>query len=199
MGPGGLMALALPLQQQQLLEVLLEAQAFARDWAELRSITRNRMAGQVLPPCCADAVEQATAAAAAAAAAAGGTVGSGTARYLQERDEASLPPGVRLVPVTVHYRGGRQQLVTYKQGFDGAGRRLCLHCLKPVPDAVAAEDAVLEGALDLFCTLDCESSFYIKNSAGEAGKRERVVHMGCSRAAGCCRHPRGVRFFRLHA
>lgn len=95
-----------------------------------------------------------------------GAFGSGTARYLRH-DESNLPPGHSLHTVTVHYQGGRQQLVTYKQLFDDQQRRLCLHCNKPVPDCVVPPDAVLEGGIDLFCSLDCERLFYIKNSSGE--------------------------------
>ena len=165
-GPCGMVSIPLPLTSPQLLELLLEAEAFARDWAELRAITKNRLTGRILPPSCADAVDQAVTAAAAGGA---GKVGSGTARYLQDRGEGDVPDGVRLVEVMVHYPRGRVQLVRYKQGFNVAtGGRLCLHCFKAVPESSVAKDAVLEGGLDLFCCLECETSFYIKNSSGEA-------------------------------
>jgi hypothetical protein len=45
--------------------------------------------------------------------------------------------------------------------------RHCINCFKAVEGAVAAEDAVLQGALDLFCSLDCERSWSIKSSSGE--------------------------------
>jgi hypothetical protein len=159
-----MVSIPLPLTAPQLLELLLEAEAFARDWAELRAITKNRLTGRILPPSCADAVDQAAAAAAAGGA---GKIGSGTVRYLQERGEEDIPEGVRLAEVVVHYPRGRVQLVRYKQGFDVAtGARLCLHCFKVVPESSVPEDAVLEGGLDLFCCLECETSFYVKNSSG---------------------------------
>jgi hypothetical protein len=71
--------------------------AFAADWAELRSVTRNRLVGRVLPPDLASAVEAATAAAAGA-----GAFGVGTTRYLRDVQEGdpNLPPGSRLVTVS---------------------------------------------------------------------------------------------------
>jgi hypothetical protein len=45
--------------------------------------------------------------------------------------------------------------------------RHCINCFRAVEGAVAAEDAVLQGALDLFCSLDCERSWSIKSSSGE--------------------------------
>jgi hypothetical protein len=72
--------------------------AFAADWSELRSVTRNRLVGRVLPPDLASAVEAANAAAASA-----GAFGVGTTRYLQDIQEGdpNLPVGARLVNVSI--------------------------------------------------------------------------------------------------
>lgn len=72
--------------------------AFAADWSELRSVTRNRLVGRVLPPDLASAVEAANAAAASA-----GAFGVSTTRYLQDIQEGDplLPPGARLVNVSL--------------------------------------------------------------------------------------------------
>lgn len=52
-------------------------------------------------------------------------------------------------------------------GADGSPLvRHCINCFKAVEGAVAAEDAVLQGALDLFCSLECERSWSIKSSSG---------------------------------
>jgi hypothetical protein len=47
LGPCGLACVALPLSRGQLLELLRAGAAFAADWGELRSVTRNRLAGKV--------------------------------------------------------------------------------------------------------------------------------------------------------
>lgn len=85
----------------------LQGAAFAADWSELRSVTRNRLVGRVLPPDLASAVEAATAAAASA-----GAFGISTTRYLQDIQEGdpNLPAGARLVNVSVGWQGaGRAQ------------------------------------------------------------------------------------------
>lgn len=76
---------------------VLQGAAFAADWAELRSVTRNRLVGRVLPPDLASAVEAAQAAAASA-----GAFGISTTRYLQDIQEGdpNLPAGARLVNVS---------------------------------------------------------------------------------------------------
>lgn len=81
---------------------LPQGAAFAADWSELRSVTRNRLVGRVLPPDLASAVEAANAAAASA-----GAFGVSTTRYLQDVQEGDplLPPGARLVNVSVPLRG----------------------------------------------------------------------------------------------
>lgn len=56
--------------------------------------------------------------------------------------------------------------------------RHCINCFKDVEGAVAAEDAVLQGSLDLFCSLECERSWSIKSSSGWPG-------MLTARRAGC--------------
>lgn len=68
-----------------------QARSFACDWAELRSVTRNRLQGRVVPAVLQDAVD-----AIAAAAAAGGALGVGTDRYLGRMEERQLPAGVSL-------------------------------------------------------------------------------------------------------
>lgn len=75
----------------------VQGAAFAADWSELRSVTRNRLVGRVLPPDLASAVEAATAAAASA-----GAFGVGTTRYLQDIQEGdpNLPSGARLTNVS---------------------------------------------------------------------------------------------------
>jgi hypothetical protein len=77
--------------------VIMQGAAFAADWSELRSVTRNRLVGRVLPPDLASAVEAANAAAASA-----GAFGVGTIRYLQDIQEGdpNLPVGARLVNVS---------------------------------------------------------------------------------------------------
>lgn len=79
--------------------LVLQGAAFAADWSELRSVTRNRLVGKVLPPDLASAVEAANAAAASA-----GAFGVGTMRYLQDIQEGdpNLPPGSRLVSVSAN-------------------------------------------------------------------------------------------------
>lgn len=49
--------------------------------------------------------------------------------------------------------------------------RHCINCFKAVEGAVAAEDAVLQGSLDLFCSLECERSWSIKSSSGRPETR----------------------------
>jgi hypothetical protein len=44
--------------------------------------------------------------------------------------------------------------------------RHCINCFKGVEGAVASEDAVLVGSLDLFCSLECERAWSIKSSSG---------------------------------
>lgn len=62
--------------------------------------------------------------------------------------------------------------------------RHCINCFKAVEGAVAPEDAVLQGALDLFCSLECERSWSIKSSSGgEAGGRSNSC---ATRAAMYC-------------
>jgi hypothetical protein len=75
----------------------VQGAAFAADWSELRSVTRNRLVGRVLPPDLASAVEAATAAAASA-----GAFGVGTTRYLQDIQEGdpNLPAFARLTNVS---------------------------------------------------------------------------------------------------
>jgi hypothetical protein len=163
LGPLGVVAPALPLPRTHLLDLLSEARAFARDWGELRPVTRNRLHCRVVSSCLGDAVE-----AAAVAAAGGGALGVGTERYLPAMDARPLPPGVALRDVWVRYPGVRRPLARHRQPFaDSTGERLCLHCIRPVPDCCAPADAVLEGGVDLFCGLECERAHYIKSSSGE--------------------------------
>jgi len=73
----------------------------------------------------------------------------------------------RLRPLQVRYTGGHQtKLVSYQQAFDSSGARLCLHCRRVVPGAMSQKDAVLSNGYDLFCCVDCESMFALKNSSG---------------------------------
>jgi hypothetical protein len=44
-----------------------------------------------------------------------------------------------------------------------------------VEGAVLPQDAVLQGGLDLFCSLDCERQYYMTNSSSEC----------CSRGSAC--------------
>jgi len=90
-------AARLSLSLLLLLLLVLQGAAFAADWCELRSVTRNRLVGRVLPPDLAAAVEAATTAAAGA-----GAFGVSTTRYLQDIKEGdpNLPPGARLVNVS---------------------------------------------------------------------------------------------------
>jgi hypothetical protein len=165
MGPIGVVAPAAPLARGQLEELVAEARAFAGDWGELRPVTRNRLHGRVLPSSLQDAVEAISAAAASA-----GALGVGTDRYLLPMEARSLPDGVVLREVAVRYPGARRPLARYRQPFvEATGVRLCLHCLKEVPDCEAPADAVLEGGVDLFCGLDCERAYYIKSSSGGCG------------------------------
>lgn len=69
--------------------------------------------------------------------------------------------------VTVHYPLARNQLVTYKQAFTGPTTRHCCNCFKPVEGCSLPQDAVLQGGLDLFCSLECERLFYTMNSSSE--------------------------------
>jgi hypothetical protein len=71
------------------------------------------------------------------------------------------------VQVTVHYPQGRQQLVTYRQAFTSPTSRHCCNCFRLVEGCCLPQDAVLQGSLDLFCSLDCERLFFIKNSSSE--------------------------------
>lgn len=73
------------------------------------------------------------------------------------------------VQVTVRYPQGRAPLVNYRQAFTGPTTRLCLNCFSVVAGAAAPAAAVLEGGLDLFCSLDCERLYYMKNSSSERG------------------------------
>eukprot|EP00775_Hariotina_reticulata_P011000 gene11000-11154_t len=108
------------------------------------------------------AVDEVTAAAGAC-----GAFGVTRVRYLRDitEDDPALPPGTKLVTVTVRYPSGRQPLVTYRQPFTGPTTRLCLNCFKVVEGAVLPEDAVLQGGLDLFCSLDCERQYHMTNSS----------------------------------
>ena len=69
--------------------------------------------------------------------------------------------------VTVHYPQGRQLLVVYCQAFTGPASRHCVNCFRLVEGCSLPQDAVLQGCLDLFCSLDCERLFFIKNSSSE--------------------------------
>ncbi|WIA10259.1 hypothetical protein OEZ85_010458 [Tetradesmus obliquus] len=141
---------------------MLPQPSFAADWGELRSITRNRLAGKVIPPDMSAAVE-----AVSAAAASSGAFGVGVVRYMRDIQEGDpcLPPGAKLVQVTVHYPQGRQPLVVYRQAFTGPCARHCVNCFRLVEGCSLPQDAVLQGSLDLFCSLDCERLFFIKNSS----------------------------------
>jgi hypothetical protein len=72
-----------------------------------------------------------------------------------------------VLQVTVHYPQGRQQLVSYRQAFTGPTSRHCCNCFRLVEGCALPQDSVLQGALDLFCSLDCERLFFIKNSSSE--------------------------------
>lgn len=74
-GPVGLVAPPPRLRPSQLAEGVAEAAAFARDWRELRAVSRNRLYGAVLERYFHDALEAATAEAVAA-----GAYGTSTAR-----------------------------------------------------------------------------------------------------------------------
>jgi hypothetical protein len=84
------------------------------------------------------------------------------------------------VQVMVHYPQGRQQLVTYRQAFTGPTSRHCCNCFRLVEGCSLPQDAVLQGGLDLFCSLDCERLFFIKNSSSEW---QTAPVSGCSLAA----------------
>ena len=58
-----MVAPAAPLEGGALEELLVEMAAFAADWQELRSITRNRLQGRVVTPVLQGAVEEVNAAA----------------------------------------------------------------------------------------------------------------------------------------
>ena len=98
MGPCGLVCVTAWLQACQLLELLRAGAAFAADWCELRSVTRNRLAGRVVPPDLAAAVESVSAAAAAA-----GAHGVGAVRYIRgvEEGDPRLPPGAHVAQVGI--------------------------------------------------------------------------------------------------
>jgi hypothetical protein len=81
--------------------------------------------------------------------------------------------------VTVHYPQGRQQLVVYRQAFTGPTRRHCCSCFRPVEGCGLPQDAVLQGALDLFCSLDCERLFFIKNSSSECMAERHAAGLLC--------------------
>jgi len=59
---------------------------------------------------------------------------------------------------------------THPGGVSGGGGPLvrhCINCFKGVEGASIPEDAVLQGSLDLFCSLECERAWSIKSSSGE--------------------------------
>lgn len=89
--------------------------------------------------------------------------------------------------VTVHYpAGGRQPVATYKQAFTGPCTRHCINCFKVVEGAALPADAVLEGGLDLFCSLDCERLYYIRNSSSEILQAvQQQSSLNCQHAGQC--------------
>lgn len=80
----------------------------------------------------------------------------------------------------MHYPQGRQPLVVYRQAFTGPCARHCVNCFRLVEGCSLPQDAVLQGSLDLFCSLDCERLFFIKNSSSERR------HVACGRAERQC-------------
>ncbi len=205
-GPFGLVCMPQGLDPKWLREALLEdAQAFARDWAEQRAVTRSRLQGLVLSGALQDAVEEATAAAVAA-----GAFGSSTSRYVQDA-AAGLPPplGAEWRAVRVQLREGTLQWAAaarlqrqaaakdgapappvgdlfkeYRQAFTTEGCiRLCLNCSKPVADCSLPWDSVLQQTHFLYCGPRCECTYYLKASSGAIrralGKLERGVCTMC--------------------
>eukprot|EP00798_Chlamydomonas_sp_ICE-L_P014800 gene14800-20855_t len=138
-GPCGLVAVGPQLDAAQLLEVLHEAQLFARDWNELRSVTKSRLFGRVINANLQDAVELVTAEAAAvlaagpaysssdavelvtAEAAAAGAFGSSTTRYIQDAPKQALPEGAewRVVRMKARNMHGNLMRVRVPDGEGG--------------------------------------------------------------------------------
>ena len=70
----------------------------------------------------------------------------------------------------------------YKQAFKSSRDRLCITCGSAVSCNLPAE-AVLEGAMHLFCGVECETSFCIRANSGAMRralfKLERGVCQTC--------------------
>jgi 5-methylcytosine-specific restriction endonuclease McrA len=173
------------------------AAAFAREWRELGSAARHRLARSLLQPPLDAAAE-----AAAAGAAAAGALGAGTDRYAGGVAAAvaaapPLPEGAERRDVLVRFPGGRRQ--RYVQVvLPATGARLCLHCAAAVPSGAAVPLAeALDTAALLFCSPECERRRAVTASSAAMRralfKRERGVCILCGvDAAGLVRRLQAV-------
>jgi hypothetical protein len=190
--------LAIVSSAARLRSALGAAAAFARDWRELGSAARHRLARALLQPPLDAAAE-----AAAAGAAAAGALGAGTDRYAGGGAAAAaaaappLPAGAERRDVLVRFPGGRRQ--RYAQVvLPATGARLCLHCAAAVPGGAAVPLAeALDTAALLFCSPECERRRAVTASSAAMRralfKHERGVCVLCGvDAAGLVRRLQAV-------
>lgn len=151
------------LSPQHICYIICQAQAFAREWMEVRPLYRTRLHHQPLSLPLDKYVDMLTTRALAS-----GAYGLGLQRNV--RLTGSVPKGARLRSVQVRNRK-TGAILTYEQAFDSQRRRLCLDCMKRVSGEKADPSELLDGTMELFCGGDCESRFFIR-SQRDAIRRE---------------------------
>ncbi|KAK9844937.1 hypothetical protein WJX74_008894 [Apatococcus lobatus] len=176
-GPAGVLAVAPGTTSRQLRAIVAAAREFAAEWTELRSIFQSKLFGHVLRPPLQSHVEELESKANAA-----GAYGSSLDRFTDAwQGSICAPAGSDVHTVTVLYpRIGKSSL--YKQAFRSSKERLCITCGSAVSCSLPAE-TVLEGAMHLFCGVECETNFCIRANSGAMRralfKLERGVCQTC--------------------
>ncbi|KAK9866369.1 hypothetical protein WJX84_005962 [Apatococcus fuscideae] len=159
-GPAGVLAVIPGTTSKQLKAIVAAARAFAAEWIELRSIFQSKLFGHVLRPPLQSAVEELESKASEA-----GAYGSSLERFTDAwQGTICAPPGSSVHTITVLYpRIGKSSL--YKQAFKQVTERLCITCGSAVSCNLPVE-AILDGAMHLFCGVECETNFCIRANSG---------------------------------
>lgn len=111
-----------------------------------------------------------------------GAYGISTSRWF-DPSKLTLPAGASWRTVWVRVRGALNAKA-HQQPFSAAHERLCLHCLRPVPDCPKPPEAELSSPVYLFCSGRCEVNFSVKSS-GSALRRE-LFKLEKGRCQMCC-------------